>query len=1000
MHDDGTDETITGPAPSGSPSRKRLGDFDLVREIGRGGMGIVYEARQVSLNRRVALKLLPPGLGLTGKAVSRFRREAQAAARLHHTNIVPVYATGEESGQHYYAMEMIDGESLAQVLEDLSGRGGSPWLEATVTQVAGPPPAGERGAQPATSSGISIGSSAEERRWFETAAHLISEVADALHYAHGQGVVHRDIKPGNLMLARAGRLCITDFGLARLAEEPAMTMSGLLLGSRYGRRGLIAARRAGPMRRAAKLVRRHPLAAVAILALAAVAAAGVYGWDASRRAAAERAGRCFLDAQLAHGRGDRREALASVEAALAIDADLPAARLLRAELLIGLGRRAEATAEATEMVDEDPDNLTAHLILARAAVTGTERSDHWRRIEERFPPQALETAEAYYLRSFMAEDAAKALESLDRALDLDPGHARALTARANRLLGKQRFPEALADCDRLISARPDSAGARRLKANVLLQSGQDARARDEIERAIELDPQDPESFLLRGRLQCSGDTKSLQGALADMDEAVRLGPVRARFYNMRAWCNQQFRRYEETVADARQAIALGEKANDVYDRLASALHRLGRDEEAREVAAEYEQIVSAWKGFAGYQTLASFYLENLEDPESALRAADRAVELAGSAWWPHLVRARIRKILNDEDGFEADCDAVAAAEVEGAAPLRDRSIELSGVCGRFDEAIADLDRAIVLVPGWHSAWLERGWAKVRAGRPDEGLPDYAKAIELAPTFLRALNGRAYVLTTLGRWEEALADFDRAIAVEPNRFAICNRASVLVYLRRNREAKAGLERCLEYDPNAASVLVNLGTTCSSLGEQEEAISYLLRAREVDPEEAYVHVNLARVRAIRGECDAAAGDLATARELGLEETDKENHIWALLFEMPYFCPDLADLALAEAQIRELSREPGWEDSFGVHEGVVWYRRGEYERARSILRDYVAAHRWNRLEGLIVLAMAERRLGREAEARATYQRALEELAGSEAGAEPVIQRMRDEAARLLAP
>ena len=98
---------------------QRLGDFEVVRELGRGGMGVVYAARQVSLNRQVALKVLSGGLGLTSKAVQRFRREAEAAARLHHTNIVPVYATGEQDGTHFYAMELIDGPSLDHVIKQL-----------------------------------------------------------------------------------------------------------------------------------------------------------------------------------------------------------------------------------------------------------------------------------------------------------------------------------------------------------------------------------------------------------------------------------------------------------------------------------------------------------------------------------------------------------------------------------------------------------------------------------------------------------------------------------------------------------------------------------------------------------------------------------------------------------------------------------------------------------------------------------------------------------------
>src|SRR5438128_3017312 len=114
------------PTTNPSESLRRLGDFEILREIGRGGMGIVYEARQVSLNRKVALKVLSGGLGLTPKAVQRFRREAEAAAKLHHTNIVPVYATGEEDGTHFYAMELIDGPSLDHVIQQMQATGGRP----------------------------------------------------------------------------------------------------------------------------------------------------------------------------------------------------------------------------------------------------------------------------------------------------------------------------------------------------------------------------------------------------------------------------------------------------------------------------------------------------------------------------------------------------------------------------------------------------------------------------------------------------------------------------------------------------------------------------------------------------------------------------------------------------------------------------------------------------------------------------------------------------------
>jgi len=209
-------------------------------------MGVVYEARQLSLNRKVALKVLANSLGLTPKAVMRFKREAEAAARLHHTNIVPIYATGEHEGCHYYAMELIEGPSLDHVIDRMRQlRDGPPapaeepdarhaatvasadadaWATTALDYDA---PAAQR--SPTTSTTLS--STASQGGYFDTVARLFAEIADALDYAHAQHVIHRDIKPSNLLLSPQGRLSINDFGLARMLEQPGMTLSGEFMGS-------------------------------------------------------------------------------------------------------------------------------------------------------------------------------------------------------------------------------------------------------------------------------------------------------------------------------------------------------------------------------------------------------------------------------------------------------------------------------------------------------------------------------------------------------------------------------------------------------------------------------------------------------------------------------------------------------------------------------------------------------------------------------------------------
>jgi serine/threonine protein kinase len=206
-----------------------LGDFRLVREIGRGGMGIVYEAEQVSLNRRVAVKVLPFAAALDPKQLHRFKNEAQTAALLHHPNIVPVHAVGSESGVHYFAMQLIQGQSLSAFIDERQPEESHDRKETVLTH---------RFARNDKSN-----STARDAR----IAELGMRAAQALEYAHQQGVVHRDIKPANLLLDERDELWITDFGLAMFQTSPSVTITGELVGTlRYmspeqalAKRGLI-----------------------------------------------------------------------------------------------------------------------------------------------------------------------------------------------------------------------------------------------------------------------------------------------------------------------------------------------------------------------------------------------------------------------------------------------------------------------------------------------------------------------------------------------------------------------------------------------------------------------------------------------------------------------------------------------------------------------------------------------------------------------------------------
>ena len=222
------EEQITPEAP--------LGDFRIIRELGRGGMGVVYEAQQISLGRTVALKVLPFAAAMDEHHLQRFKNEALAAAHLDHPNIVDVYGVGCERGVHFYAMRHIDGQSLATVIEELRGQddgdqrraaledGGNEHSDST-------PSSADAMLSTGPIAALSTERTANSRELYRSAARLIKQAADALEHAHQMGVLHRDVKPGNLLLDRRGNLWVTDFGLAQVQSSTQLTMTGDLLGT-------------------------------------------------------------------------------------------------------------------------------------------------------------------------------------------------------------------------------------------------------------------------------------------------------------------------------------------------------------------------------------------------------------------------------------------------------------------------------------------------------------------------------------------------------------------------------------------------------------------------------------------------------------------------------------------------------------------------------------------------------------------------------------------------
>jgi tetratricopeptide (TPR) repeat protein len=1121
-------------------------------------MGVVYDALQISLNRRVALKVLPPGLGLTDHAVQRFRREAQAAAKLHHTNIVPVYAVGQDQGCHYYAMELIEGQSLSSILLDLGAEARSALFDAALTSRARP----EAGEAPARASSraaatggfpphvsviMSDSASGSRRRW-DVVAVLTAEVADALDYAHRQGIVHRDIKPANLLLSRDGRLCITDFGLAQVAQEPGMTVTGSVMGTpaymspeqvaarrekidhrtdiyslgavlyemlalrrafpgdsreevlsailtkdppaprrvnprvpldleticlkamekepdrryatagrmaedlrAYVSRGLIAARRAGPLRRTAKWARRHPVTTIVTAAVVALAVIGAFavrqalGWSRSE------ASRMVRDAALHLHQGTYRDGLVAVNAALAIAPQLLEAKKTKGWLLLELRRERELANLATEILEDHPEDWEAHGWLAfagRSPLGGTltdtvpdERATSpkdihgWLERPGRSPLEdgladidpeehakavgrfAPDTADAWFVRGLVANSAAEAVRCFDRALELDAGHYWAFSYRGAmyRLLGN--YPAAIADYERAIAVRPRSAWGRCRLAELYRESYHDAtRALAEYGKALAIDPVDPFIYFERSQVYRNLLFR-YDKRLEDARTAAELAPWHSSLLTDYASALRELGRHEEALAEGRRAIRIEPHRWAGYLPVLGALWDLRRTDELRAAMDDLRRRADTWADrkatAAAYRSLSTLHF-GLGETDSAISAATRAIELDPENLDSYVVRADARRSKEGQSAVEQECDLMARLDPSGPRPRLDRAMLFYDFCQRPEPALADFDKVVASAPTWPDAYFERGERLRLEKRYGEALADAERTLELATNWPYALYRRASVHFVLEHWTEVLADIERAVrSGGEGTFGRWYQAQALAHLGREDEALDAVNRSIQERPKAAINHALRSVLLFVLGRVDEALHGIEGAISAEPIEAANYQYRAWFLAYKpGSCVGVEEDLRKAMELGTADADaalREAQVRTL--DLAYSCPESAQLDRALLLAQDAVRT-GYRSAEGQAAlGFALYHAGRYSEAVSALRSSLELPTSPRhdeegttgslhdgqVAALFFLSMSQAKLGRIAEAQRDYLLALERM-NATWPRNPGYIRLKSEAERVL--